>query len=507
MSETKKVLARLNSAHVQVSLENDLDAAWASENIRVVVVHAWGGVGKTSLIATWRAEMALKGWRGARRVFDWSFYHLGTRPEGDIEYQGASSDRFFAEALTFFGDPNPLAGSPWDKGARLAKLVARERSLLILDGLEPLQYPPGHQGGLAGQLKDHALAALLKGLAEKPHSGLCVVTSRHSVTDLEANRGKTVVDWELERLDDAAGAALLAHLGVNGTDNERREVSQAVGGHALTLRLLGAWLKKAHHGDIRKWKLVKFEKADERTQGGHAFEVMKAYEDWIASTGDEGQRQLAILRLMGLFDRPADPGCQRALREAPVIAGLTDALVDLADEDWEAAVSDLEKLQLLARVPFEPQPVRGYDQETADQAMKADRELRHFPLPEPKLLPTAVLLRGEALEAHPLVRDYFALKRDPEPWRAAHRRLFEHLCNRVPYWPEGLAGLETLYQAVAHGCQAGLYEEARAAVYRDRILRGTGPGGNYSIKLLGAIGADLGAVACFFAKPWRLPEP
>ena len=483
-----------------------LDAAWASERIRVLVMHAWGGVGKTSLAATWRAEMALKRWRGARRVFDWSFYHLGTRPEGDAEYQGASSDRFFAEALEFFGDPNPLLGSPWDKGARLAKLVAKERSLLILDGLEPLQYPPGHQGGLAGQLKDPALAALLRGLADKPHNGLCVVTSRQSVTDLEANQGRTVTDWELERLDDGAGAALLAHLGVNGTDKERREVSHAVSGHALTLRLLGAWLKKAHHGDIRKWKLVKFEKADARTQGGHAFKVMKAYEDWLASAGEEGQRQLAILRLLGLFDRPADPGCLGALRAKPAIDGLTDTLADLADEDWEAAVSDLEDLQLLARMPFEPQPVRGFDEQTAKRAFVTGMRS----LPEPTIYALPATLRGEALEAHPLVRDYFARQlrtREPEAWRAAHRRLYEHLCNRVPYWPEGLAGLEPLYQAVAHGCQAGLYQQACEALYHDRINRGTDLGGFYSTKMLGALGADLGAVACFFAEPWRRPEP
>jgi hypothetical protein len=31
------------------------------------------------------------------------------------------------------------------KGERLANLVARRRTLLVLDGLEPLQYPPGPQ--------------------------------------------------------------------------------------------------------------------------------------------------------------------------------------------------------------------------------------------------------------------------------------------------------------------------------------------------------------------------
>ena len=69
---------------------------------------------------------------------------------------------------------------PWDKGARLAQLVAAQKALLVLDGLEPLQYPPGP---MAGKLKDPAIDALLKGLVAR-NPGLCVVTTRESVTDL-----------------------------------------------------------------------------------------------------------------------------------------------------------------------------------------------------------------------------------------------------------------------------------------------------------------------------------
>ena len=77
----------------------------------------------------------------------------------------------------------------------------------------------------------------------------------------------------------------------------------------------------------------------------------------------------------------------------------------------------------------------------------------------------------------------------------------------MPHRPEGLDGLQPLYQAVAHGCQAGQSEQALNAVYVARILRGTGYDGFYSTKKLGAIGTDLGAVACFFQDPWTRLAP
>ena len=63
------------------------------------------------------------------------------------------------------------------------------------------------------------------------------------------------------------------------------------------------------------------QKARARTQGGRAFKVMKAYEDWLESAGEDGRRQFAILRLVGLFDRPADPGCLQACVTRPPYPG------------------------------------------------------------------------------------------------------------------------------------------------------------------------------------------
>nr|VFJ58075.1 MAG: hypothetical protein BECKFM1743A_GA0114220_102082 [Candidatus Kentron sp. FM]VFJ60575.1 MAG: hypothetical protein BECKFM1743C_GA0114222_102762 [Candidatus Kentron sp. FM]VFK13792.1 MAG: hypothetical protein BECKFM1743B_GA0114221_102942 [Candidatus Kentron sp. FM] len=110
------------------------------------------------------------------------------------------------------------------------------------------------------------------------------------------------------------------------------------------------------------------------------------------------------------------------------------------------------------------------------------------------------------------MREFFAAaveRESPEAWRAGHQRLFEYLTTTTtPHRPDTLEGLEPLYQAVAHGCKAGLHEKALDDVYVDRILRGTGYDGFYSTRKLGAFGAGLGAVANFFMDAaWREPSP
>jgi hypothetical protein len=114
----------------------------ASSRPRILTFVALGGEGKTSFVAKWAAELAAQDWPGCDTVFAWSFYSQGTR-----EQLAASSDLFLKAALTFFGDnaDQAFAASPagaFEKGQRLNRLVGQRRSLLILDGLEPLQYAP-----------------------------------------------------------------------------------------------------------------------------------------------------------------------------------------------------------------------------------------------------------------------------------------------------------------------------------------------------------------------------
>ncbi|MFN0112072.1 MAG: hypothetical protein ACKVZH_24685, partial [Blastocatellia bacterium] len=473
----------------EIALLND---AWAkvqsheAKRPHILTFVAMGGEGKTSLVAKWAADLAANDWPGCDAVFAWSFYSQGTR-----ELVAASSDLFLNEALTFFGDAE-MAGSAagaFDKGRRLAQLVGERRALLILDGLEPLQYPPGPP--LDGKLKDEGLVALLKGLATQSH-GLCTVTTRYSMPDLKAFWQNTAPEHALLRLSQAAGVALLEKLGVRKESGTRQEFEQLVAdvkGHALTLNLLGTYLRDAHAGDIRRRDLIALAEADAEEQGGHAFRVIEAYVRSLENGGktDEdkakGRRALASLQLLGLFDRPATADCLRALWQAPAIAGLTEPLVGLSEAQRNLSLKRLEDAKLLT-----------VNRDAAGTLV--------------------------ALDAHPLIREYFSGRMKEEggmmkegedssfilpnsAFREAHRRLYEHLCATTKEGNQPtLEDLQPLYEAVAHGCQAGLQQEALYKVYRDRILRGTGSDGFYSWRKLGAFGSDLGAIVCFFEQPW-----
>ena len=275
---------------------------------------------------------------------------------------------------------------------------------------------------------------------------------------------------KLARLSAKAGVALLLSLGVKGTLTELEKLVEDAGGHALTLNLLGSYLRDAHGGDVRKRDLVKLEEADAEEQGGHAFRVMDAYAAWLEGEGEAGERALAVLRLLGLFDRPADADCLGALLKEPPIPGLTGPLAGVGDARRNVAIARLEAARLLA----------------------ANRDA------------AAALL---SLDAHPLLREYFARQlrtERPEAWRSAHERLYRHLAATPDKPRPSLEDLQPLYQAVAHGCLAGLQQEACYEVYYARICRRNEV---YSIHKLGAFGADLGAVACFFEQPWSRVSP
>src|SRR6201989_1372781 len=192
-----------------------LDDAWANQHVNVVTIVAWAGVGKSTLINHWLGRMATEHYRSAQFVFGWSFYRQGTGGET------SSADEFLDAALAWFGDPDPRIGTAWEKGERLAKFIRHRRTLLVLDGLEPLQNPPGPQ---EGRLREPSLQALLRELAAF-NTGLCVITTRMPVADIADHERTSALRRDLEQLSSDAGAKLLRALGVKGDETELRNAS------------------------------------------------------------------------------------------------------------------------------------------------------------------------------------------------------------------------------------------------------------------------------------------
>jgi len=421
-----------------------LDDAWANQEVNIVTIVAWGGVGKSTLVNHWLRRMAAEHYRSAQLVFGWSFYRQGT--SGGT----STADEFVDTALSWFGDPDPRLGTAWEKGERLAKLVARRRTLLVLDGLEPLQNPPGPQ---EGRLREPSLQALLRELAAF-NQGLCVITTRTPVADIADYERTSAPRRSLEQLSSDAGAKLLRALGVKGDEAELRSVSDEFTGHCLALTLLGSYLSDAYSGDIRCRGDVSGHLGHDVRQGAHARKVMESYQTWFG----EGP-ELSALRMLGLFDRPASEKALGALPKSPAIFGLTESLTDLSPIAWRTILARLRRARLLA----------GEDPHNPGQ-----------------------------LDTHPLVREYFGEQlrsQQTVAWKECNRRLYHYYQTVAPQLPNSFREMEPLLSAVICGCNACLFREALHEVYIPRIQRGNA---NFAARRLGARAALLSVLVHFF---------
>jgi len=427
-----------------------MNYAWQKMTANVLSVVAFGGVGKSALVNHWLNQIAAKGYGDANSVYGWSFYSQGS------SNSEVSADQFVLSALRWFGDSDPQSGSPWEKGARLARLVGNDRNIVVLDGLEPLQRPPGPQ---EGQIKDPAIATFVRALAAS-NRGLCIITTRLAVPDLQQFASLSAPVMRLDHLSPLAGTELLHQLGVEGTFDECLKAVELVRRHSLALYLLGTYVRDVCGGKISRLP-DSFLLMQDQELGGHAFRVIASYEAWF---GDSTESD--VLRVIGLFDRPVKLDTLKVLGELPGITGLSERLTRLDNVQWMFAISRLQRAGLLAK-------------------------------PNPS--------QADVIDAHPLVRDYFSCKvrvDSPSAWQQGHDRLFEHLAQEAPEFPNSLEEMAPLLAAIYHGCHAGRHHEAEYEILYCRIRR---QGAGYIWKALGAYGADLAAVSNFFDERWSRP--
>ncbi len=390
-----------------------LNDAWANTTTRIIQFIAPGGTGKTKLLRHWLDHTA-----DIPVLIAWSFYS-----QGASEDKQTSATPFFSHAFAKLGSTRERFASEEDKGDHLAELLHGKRYVLVLDGLEPLQH-----GGAAmrGELKDKAIRQLLRQLARHP-CGLCIITTRIALHELSDRDAPTVIRHDLQNLTAADGIQLLQSLGVTGSAAELGKAVGEYGGHALALSLLGNVLRLRHQGDVRKRDtLTALVKATGNRDSRHAFKVMQAYAEWFA-----GEPELALLHLLGLFDHPIGQDVLQML--------------------WDAQI---------------PHLTAGIDEDEWLEAIASLREEHHLLSQHDS---------GGDLDCHPLIREYFGGQlqtQQPQAWQQAHERLYDYY-KALPEkeLPDTLEEMQPLFSAVAHGCAAGLHQQALDEVYWPRIQR------------------------------------
>lgn len=267
----------LESSHVVGrARELDLLTRWIRRSdaelqaVRILVITAMGGMGKSALTWKWFSEMPAEDTaRFAGRIW-WSFY------ESDATYEN-----FTARALAYvlrIPLSDALAIPMARREQQLLEVLRQEPFLVCLDGLERIlvayarfdaarldeealeaESGAAYSPRLLRKTADWHAGAFLQKLSEQDVASQVLVTTRLYPSDLEG-----VVEGEragckqivLAGLDDEDGIALWRELGIRGDDEALLAAVRTVQNYPLLMRILAGQIAgfRPAPGDLAAWR-------------------------------------------------------------------------------------------------------------------------------------------------------------------------------------------------------------------------------------------------------------
>jgi len=409
---------------------------YKNPEVRIGALIGWGGVGKSALVRQWYDSLEENKIQ-PDGIFWWGFY------------RNAFLDQFLNALLRYVSqekiDPDSIK-SNWEKTERIKEYISQGAYLIILDGLEQMQ--KSESGDEFGKMLHGECIELLHYLADAPKAGLCLITTRFPLKDLENWSEDSYKTLPLVDLSLPDAIAMLRKRGVKGSDNDLKEVVERYRGHALSLTSVAGYLKRYYDGEIKHAPDIKFVFGDE-----------KRFEDVNKLLRKYGEKmkefELVFLNIFSLFRREVTENeFTGVFRHKIEDTSFNDVLVKMSDLDFKDLVDGLVEWRLIS-----------YD-ETKD-----------------------------SYSTHPLIKAYFETSFVEKDRRLCHKRIHEYFGEHAPEKPETLEEMQPLFEQVYHGCAAGLYDKSLEEVYWPKIHRRNE---HFIIYKLGAWETDLSLIRNFF---------
>jgi tetratricopeptide (TPR) repeat protein len=339
-------------------------------------------------------------------------------------------------------DPDTIKSS-WEKVERIKGYLNQGSYLIILDGLEQMQKS---EDGF-GEMIHPELRELLYYLADASTIGLCLITTRYPLKDLERWRRSSLRELPLVELSIPDALSMLKKRGVKGSDDEMIEVIKRYKAHALSLTSMAGFLNRYYEGDIKRAPDIEFVLSDEE-RFKDVNKLLRRYAEKMK------EAELCFLHIFSLFRKEITE------REFSGVflhnMGFNEVLVKMDELDFKDLVDGLVDWRLIS-----------YDE------------------------------KEKTYTTHPLIKGYFEQSFAEEDKRECHKRIYHYFGEIAKDEPKTLEEMKPLFEQVYHGCMAGLYDEVFDGVYWEKINRKEE---NFIIHSLGAWGTALSLIRNFFPK-------
>ncbi|KPJ62818.1 hypothetical protein AMJ44_15160 [candidate division WOR-1 bacterium DG_54_3] len=406
--------------------------------VRIGALIGWGGVGKSALVRKWYDSLEEKKIH-PDGIFWWGFYR-----NAYLEPFLNALLRYVSQGQT---DPHTIK-SPWEKTDKIKEYITKGAYLIVLDGLEQMQKP--ESGDEFGKMVHGECRELLHYLADAPKTGLCLITTRFPMKDLDNWRDGSYKTLPLIDLSIPDALAMLRKRGVKGNDEEMKQVIEKYKGHALSLTSVAGFVKRYHNGDIKQAPDIEFVFGD-KERFKDVNKLLRKYAEKMSES------ELVFLNIFSLFrGEVTEREFAGVFQHKIEGARFNDVLIKMSELDFKDLVEGLADWRLIS-----------YDETKKSYA------------------------------THPLIKTYFESTFDEREKKLCHKRIYQYFGEQAPERPGTLEQMQPLFEQVYHGCAAGLYDEAYLSVYQKKIHRERE---YFIIHKLGAWETDLSLIRNFFSR-------